>query len=204
MTDTKENILMSALRLFARDGYEAVSVSKIAGELGMTKGALYKHYKNKRDIFDSIVARIFQLDQQRAQEYGVPVDVFHDDPGQYQHLELENIKEFTIAQYRFWTTDEFTSNLRKMLVLEQYRNPEMNELYHNCIVSGPVQYMEDIFREMIARGILKENDPGQLAIEYFAPMFLLIAMFDGNLGNEGAETRLAVHIDRFMETNVNK
>lgn len=58
MTDTKERILQTALRLFAEDGYEAVSVSTIAGELGMTKGALYKHYKNKQDIFDSIVARM--------------------------------------------------------------------------------------------------------------------------------------------------
>lgn len=36
---TKEDILIVALHLFARDGYEAVSVSQIAGELGMTKGA---------------------------------------------------------------------------------------------------------------------------------------------------------------------
>ena len=63
---TKEKILITALRLFAQDGYEAVSVSRIAGELGMTKGALYKHYKNKRDIYDSIVAHIFQLDAERA------------------------------------------------------------------------------------------------------------------------------------------
>lgn len=62
MTDTKERILESALRLFARDGYEAVSVSMIAGELGMTKGALYKHYKSKRDIFDSIVERMYRTD----------------------------------------------------------------------------------------------------------------------------------------------
>lgn len=58
MADTRENILMTALRLFAQDGYEAISVSKIAGEVGMTKGALYKHYKNKRDIFDSIFERV--------------------------------------------------------------------------------------------------------------------------------------------------
>ncbi len=50
MANTKKNILMAALRLFSINGYEAVSVSQIAGELGMTKGALYKHYKNKRDI----------------------------------------------------------------------------------------------------------------------------------------------------------
>ena len=50
MSDTRERILMTALHLFARDGYEAVSVSAIAGELGMTKGALYKHYKNNYDF----------------------------------------------------------------------------------------------------------------------------------------------------------
>ena len=43
---TKEDILIVALHLFARDGYEAVSVSQIAGELGMTKGALYRHYES--------------------------------------------------------------------------------------------------------------------------------------------------------------
>ena len=51
MSDTKEKILMTALRLFAQDGYEAVSVSTIANELGITKGALYKHYKSKRNPF---------------------------------------------------------------------------------------------------------------------------------------------------------
>jgi AcrR family transcriptional regulator len=53
MADTKENILNTALRLFARNGYEAASVSDIAGELGMTKGALYKHYKNASGIYST-------------------------------------------------------------------------------------------------------------------------------------------------------
>ena len=69
MGDTKEKILLTALQLFARDGYEAVSVRNIAEELGITKGALYRHYKNKRDIFDSIVDRMIQIDAQRAKEY---------------------------------------------------------------------------------------------------------------------------------------
>ena len=55
-----EKILIVALHLFARDGYEAVSVSQIAGALDMTKGALYRHYKSKRDIFDCIVQRMEQ------------------------------------------------------------------------------------------------------------------------------------------------
>ena len=66
---TKENILIVALHLFARDGYEAVSVSQIAGELGMTKGALYRHYESKRDIFEHIVKRMEQGDGEQAGEW---------------------------------------------------------------------------------------------------------------------------------------
>ena len=66
MGDTKERILTAALHLFARDGYEAVSVSQIAGALGITKGALYRHYQNKRDIFDHIVARMEDRDKEQA------------------------------------------------------------------------------------------------------------------------------------------
>ena len=69
MKDTKENILQVALGLFARDGYEAVSVSEIAGALGITKGALYRHYAGKRDVFDSILARMEKEDAERAWQY---------------------------------------------------------------------------------------------------------------------------------------
>ena len=72
MGNRKEEILIVALHLFARDGYEAVSVSQIAGELDMTKGALYRHYKSKRDIFDCIVQRMEQQDGEQAVEYDMP------------------------------------------------------------------------------------------------------------------------------------
>ncbi len=68
MGNTKEAILTVAVHLFARDGYEAVSVSRIAGELGMTKGALYRHYQNKRDIFEHIVKRMEQGDSEQAEK----------------------------------------------------------------------------------------------------------------------------------------
>ena len=66
MGNRKEEILIVALHLFARDGYEAVSVSQIA------KGALYRHYKSKRDIFDCIVQRMEQQDGEQATEYDMP------------------------------------------------------------------------------------------------------------------------------------
>lgn len=199
MADTKERILMAALRLFAREGYEAVSVSDIAGELGMTKGALYKHYKNKRDIFDSIVARMFQVDAERSRQYEVPEEQFDRSPSAYEQVTLENIRRFTLAQFMFWTEDEFASDFRKMLTLEQYRSAEMAELYSSCLVAGPVAYMEDIFREMISSGILKDADPKQLALEFFAPLYLLINMWDQAKDRTALAAMLDCHITGFMQ-----
>lgn len=201
MADTKENILMTALHLFARDGYEAVSVSTIAGELGMTKGALYKHYKNKRDIFDSIVERMYQIDAQRSKEFEVPEEKKEVDPKAYENTSMDNMKNFTIAQFKFWSEDDFASDFRKMLTLEQYRNSEMAELYSNCIIAGPVAYMEDIFREMIKKGILKEADPKQLAVEFYAPLYLLVNISDRSSDKTRYMELLNNHIDRFIQYN---
>lgn len=55
MSNTKENIMKVSLRLFSEKGFDAVSVSMIAGELGITKGALYRHYKSKRDILTAFL-----------------------------------------------------------------------------------------------------------------------------------------------------
>lgn len=201
MSDTKERILMTALHLFAREGYEAVSVSMIAGELGMTKGALYKHYQNKRDIFDSIVDRMYQIDTERAQKYEVPQEKYETDSNAYKNQSVEKIMNFAIAQFSFWTEDEFAADFRKMLTLEQYRSPEMSELYNGCVAAGPVDYMEDMFRELIAEGIFKETDPRQLAVEFYAPLYLLISISDHTKDKSNVAALLSNHIERFVQYN---
>ena len=86
MGNRKEEILIVALHLFARDGYEAVSVSQIAGELDMTKGALYRHYKSKRDIFDCIVHHMEQQDGEQARENEVPEESIEKTPEEYLNV----------------------------------------------------------------------------------------------------------------------
>lgn len=201
MAETKENILHTALRLFARNGYEAASVSDIAGELGITKGALYRHYKNKRDIFDSIVERMYQIDAERAKKFEVPEETFYRSPSAYRSTDMDKVTAFIEAQFHFLTEDEFACNFRKMLVLEQYRNPEISELYQKCLVSGPVSYMEDLFREMMERGIWDKSNPKQLALEFYAPFYLLLSISDRAPDNKESAKLLKTHIERFIEKN---
>ena len=203
MSDTKEKIMMTALRLFAKDGYEAVSVSRIAGELGMTKGALYKHYTNKRDIFDSILNHVCRLDMERSKKTGMPEDDFDKMPQPFRNTTVESVMAYMKAQFSYWTEDETACNFRRMLTLEQYRNPEMANLYQKVLASGPVNYIEDLFREMMLSGTWLEGSPRQMAVEFFAPFYLLLSMSDAASGKEEKE-KVAVlfttHLECFVET----
>lgn len=70
--NTKERILEEALILFSQSGYMGTSMSDIAARLGVTKAALYKHYKSKQEILDSIVMKMNAMDEERVKQYEMP------------------------------------------------------------------------------------------------------------------------------------
>jgi AcrR family transcriptional regulator len=53
--DTRSKIQNVALRLFIENGYEATSLREIAEEVGVTKAALYYHFKTKDEIVTSLI-----------------------------------------------------------------------------------------------------------------------------------------------------
>lgn len=192
---TKEKILSESLLLFAKEGFEAVSVSDIAEKLGITKGALYKHYKNKRDIFDKIVARMEKIDFERANEFRVPEGTLAQMPEKYKNTTLGDIAAYTVAQFRFWTEDKFACAFRQMLTLEQYKSPEMAQLYSQYLSLGPLGYIEDIFSEMSKNA----TDAKALATEFYSPFFFLLSVFDTQNGRPTALEMLEEHVCRFMK-----
>jgi AcrR family transcriptional regulator len=52
-TDTRARVQKVALELFAEHGYEKTSLREIAERLGVTKAALYYHFRSKEDIVHS-------------------------------------------------------------------------------------------------------------------------------------------------------
>jgi AcrR family transcriptional regulator len=63
-TDTRERIQKMALDLFSEQGYEKTSLREIAERLGVTKAALYYHFKTKEGILASIVGDLAaEIDQ---------------------------------------------------------------------------------------------------------------------------------------------
>ena len=187
MCTTKEKILLTSLKLFAQDGYEAVSISKISGELGMAKSALYKHYKNKRDIFDSIINRMDELDYERAREYNMPDGNMDEIIKEYRNISTYKIRIYTEAQFK--------SLFRRMLTLEQYRNQEMSDLYQKYLVSGPIDYMTYLFAGITG----KKEEAKQLAIEFYGPIFLMYSLYDNKREGDDLTEMLKNHVERFSK-----
>ena len=193
MSNRKEEILIVALHLFARDGYEAVSVSQIAGELDMTKGALYRHYKSKRDIFDSIVKRMEQHDSERARENEVPEESIEKTPEEYQNISFDDFVEYSKSMFEYWTEDDFASSFRKMLTIEQFRSEGMQKLYQQYLVSGPAGYMKDLFKNM------KIKDPEENAVKFYANMFFYYNVYDGAADKAKAKCQFEQMLDKIVE-----
>ena len=181
MSNRKEEILIVALHLFARDGYEAVSVSQIAGELGMTKGALYRHYKSKRDIFDCIVQRMEQQDGEQAGEYDMPQEDKEKTPEKYETVSLDDFVEYSKSMFEYWTKDDFASSFRKMLTIEQFRSEEMQKLYQQYLVAEPASYVKDLFESI---GIVNAKDK---AAGFYSVMFFYYSIYDGASDKEKAK-----------------
>lgn len=194
--DTKEEILQVALHLFARDGYEAVSVSQIAGELGMTKGALYRHYENKRDIFLNIVRRMEAGDAKQAEECEMPEGTLEEMPDEYGKVKLEDFVRYSREMFAYWTEDDFASSFRKMLILEQFRSEEMQNLYQQYLVAGPAGYVRDLFEQMGISGA------GEEALRFYSLMFFFYSLYDGagdQHAREEVAQRFASEVEKFAK-----
>ena len=127
---TKERILETALELFAQNGYLGTSMNDIAGRLGFTKAALYKHYTSKQEILDRIVERMNEMDYERAESYEMPETEPDGFAEAYLHTPISKIRAYSMAQFDHWTKESFSSNFRKMLTLEQYRD----QMYCRCCI----------------------------------------------------------------------
>lgn len=64
MAETRKKLIEVARRAFAEYGYTDTSMDKLTAEAGLTRGALYHHFGDKRGLFAAVVD---QIDSQMAE-----------------------------------------------------------------------------------------------------------------------------------------
>ncbi len=172
MNTTKAKILSTALKLFSQKGFAAVSTSDIAGELSLTKGALYKHFKSKKDIFLAILKKMEEEDAQSASDFSLPEKSLQADPEAYVAASLKAFLDFTRNRFAYWTQNDFAVKFRRMLTHEQFNDKVSEKLFQQYLCEGPFHYTRDIFQSL---GLEQAET---LALECFAPVFFLYSLSD--------------------------
>ena len=185
--NTKEIILEKSLKLFAKDGFAAVSIRTIAAEVGIGNSALYKHFPSKQAIFDALVE-----DQKRKYlEYAKQVSA--------EIRGVDAVTKACLNMYRYQTTNEEIVSFRQLLLIEQFRDPKMAEIYREFFVDIPLERLSSIFKTLQKQGLMKEGDACVYAMELYAPFYLFHLA-----AHKDMEEYFRIHVKRFSSNFIMK
>lgn len=196
---TKERILNEALTLFAQRGYSEVYVGDIAKAVGIKAPSLYKHFKSKKAIFESCVEEFFERMTHIQNELLLPGTP--QSSVSYSTANMEQIEKFAVGLFMFYWKDDVASKFRRMLMIERYRNPELNTMFEDLFVNGAVEHEQRLFSSLIEEGIIKKENPHVIALRFYTPIFYLLQKYDMSLEKEQeAKQELTSIVREFCKT----
>ena len=193
--NTKQEILEASLDLFSIHGFEATSVSQIADAVGIRKASLYSHFENKQAILDALVKEV--LEQYAVHSIFAKTDWEKDA----DNLPLTSDKAVQMikGQIRYILHDPYISKARKMLMIEQFQNPELAKLQTKQNYSDVLGYFTGLVKQLIRQGVLAEDDPEIMAAQFCLPISVWINLCDRETDREPEVMKLVEkHIRQFF------
>ncbi|AIR63385.1 multidrug efflux transporter transcriptional repressor AcrR [Cedecea neteri] len=127
--ETRQHILDVAIRLFSQQGVSATSLADIAQAAGVTRGAIYWHFKNKSELF----SEIWELTESSIGDLEIEYRAkYPDDP-------LSVIRELLIYILQATVTEE-----RRRLMTEI--------IFHKCEFVGELEVLQQARRTLYMEG----------------------------------------------------
>ena len=187
MNKTKRKIFETSMKLFAEKGYSDVYVSDIAQAVGIKAPSLYKHFKSKQEILDCIIEECMKRFQEKRAEVNL------------ETIRWTDVEKICLDMFLYQTTDEWITHFRQLLLIEQFKNPKMKEIYQQVFIDGPIKSMSNIFSQLIKLGYMKEGTPEVYAMELYGPFFMY-----HTVGGDAKDVmkNLEEHVTRFRRNVV--
>ncbi|MDD6442734.1 MAG: TetR/AcrR family transcriptional regulator [bacterium] len=189
---TKERILYAALDLFSEKGYDGVGVDLIAENAGLKGPSLYRHYKGKEDIFRSLIDMV---EAHYTKGFGLK-----NTKGRFPES-MDELIEDAMRRIQFTMHDDAIYKTRRILAMEQFRSERIAELTTRYYLENLQELYKTIFADMMEKGILKQDDPEYLALEFVAPATLLLHIYDRQPEREAEVLdKVRKHFEHFAKT----
>ena len=193
--NTKQEILDASLELFSVQGFEATSISQIVGAVGIRKASLYSHFESKQAILDALVKDVLE----KYTEHSIFVRTKWEKNEDNLPMSADEAVKMIVGQIRFILHDPIISRARKMLVIEQFQNPELAKLQTKQNYTDVIRYFTGLIQCMIRKGILREDDPEIMASQLCLPISVWINLCDREPEREAEAIALVdKHIRQFF------
>ena len=169
---TKEKILDAAIELFAKRGFNEVSVRDITRAVGIKESSLYNHFSSKQQILDEI----FNYLDHEFSGMSIPEDeavklIDGMDPAEFMDMCIMNFKMYfgKPKLIRIW----------RIISIERFRNKRANEFFIKNLVDYPLMYQSNVFDGMIIKGNIADADPKVLARAFYSfILFIYMRYFE--------------------------
>ena len=167
MSATKQLIIDVALELFSVQGFEATSVGQIADAVGIRKSSLYSHFKSKEEILSTLLESL-------SEEYESNAPIANSGAA----FSTEAIIAQVQGQLLFLLHDAHISKVRKLLTIEQFRNPEISKMQTKRVYTDILEYNMQTVKALIDAAVLIDGDAEIMAAQLAFPISAWLALCD--------------------------
>jgi AcrR family transcriptional regulator len=171
--EKQEQILRGAAAVFAEDGYEGASMSRIAARAGVSKGTLYNYFDGKAEMF----AAWMVLECQRTLSQIFDTNATEGDLA-------TALRQIGLRILRMMISPTGIT-IHRMAVSESQKFPELSRAFYDAGPARAIQHMAAWLTAQTAAGHLTVNDPEFAAQQFFALCQTRLGMLRncGMLGN---------------------
>lgn len=197
--NTKQEILEAALELFSVQGFEATAISQIADAVRIRKASLYSHFESKQAILDALVKNILEQYDQHSIFARMDWDQSTIAEGK-QVLTADSAAQMVLEQIQYILHDPHISKARKMLMIEQFQNPELAKLQTKQNYTDVMRYFTGLMKHLMKQGVLAEDDLEIMAAQFCLPISTWINLCDREPDREEEVMQLIKrHMQQFFK-----
>ena len=156
--ETTRQIMDAAAELFARSGYEGVTVREIAKRAGIRESSIYNHFAGKAEILTSLYEDfILRVPGTRPSDEELDRMLAFMTPEEIFKAILFHVGEHVGGTL---------ANTAQIINYEKFRDARAADMYYRYVVREPADYYERLIGKMTARGMVKPVDARLFAEQY--------------------------------------
>jgi AcrR family transcriptional regulator len=155
--NTRDRILKSALRLFARQGYDGTTTKDLATAAKIAEGTLFCHFPNKKAILIEVATSGW-------------IDILTDLLTELS--EMASYKAVAQVMRRRMLKMQENNDLLRVCFIEAQSHPELNERIQTDVITKMTEVAEAFFQTAMDKGIYRQMNP-KIVAQVFLGMFAI-------------------------------